>query len=82
MILKNFLSIVFILADMKASDLKILIKSEKGQVIVEYVLLLLISTAIALTLIALTEVGPGADNRPVFKYWEHLLKEIGEDIST
>ena len=53
----------------------------KGQVIVEYVLLLVLSTALALLLINLVSVEPGK-NTPVFRYWKHLLEVIGNDIST
>ena len=55
--------------------------NRKGQVIVEYILLLLVSTVMALALLKLVSVVPG-DNSPVFKYWENLLKAIGQDIST
>lgn len=53
----------------------------KGQVIVEYILLLVISTALALLLVKLVSVEPGK-NTPVFQYWKHLLEVIGNDIST
>lgn len=53
----------------------------KGQVIVEYIFLLVVSSVMALALIKLVSVAPG-DNSPVFKYWENLLKVVGQDIST
>ena len=52
---------------------------QRGQVIVEYILLLVASTAIALLLIKLVSVETGA---PFFNYWEHILKAIGQDISS
>lgn len=55
--------------------------NKKGQVIVEYILLLVVSTAIALLLINLVSVDPQKSS-PVFKYWENLLKTVGQDIST
>ena len=57
------------------------IHQKKGQVIVEYILLLLVSTMMALLLIRLVSVEPEAGS-PVFKYWENLLRVIGNDIST
>ena len=57
------------------------IKNQKGQVIVEYILLLVVSTVLALTLINLVSVDPDK-NSPIFGYWGHLLKVIGADIST
>ena len=54
---------------------------KKGQVIVEYILLIVVSTFMALALIKLVTVDPNVGS-PVFKYWERLLKNIGEDIST
>ena len=55
--------------------------NKKGQVIVEYILLILVSTMMALLLINLVTVDPGKAS-PVFKYWENLLKAVGQDIST
>ena len=55
--------------------------NRKGQVIVEYILLILVSTMMALLLINLVTVEPGKAS-PVFKYWENLLKAVGQDIST
>lgn len=54
---------------------------KKGQVIVEYILLLVISTVIALALINLVAVSPGQSS-PVFGYWKKLLEVIGSNIST
>jgi len=53
----------------------------KGQVIVEYVLLLLVSSVMALVLINLVSVDPRNES-PVFGYWKKLIETIGEDIST
>ena len=58
------------------------IARKKGQVIVEYILLLVISTVIALVLINLVSVIPGTPGSPVLNYWKHLLEVIGQDIST
>ena len=55
--------------------------NQRAQVIVEYILLLVVSTAIALLLINLVTVDPNKGS-PVFKYWENLLKVLGQDIST
>lgn len=57
------------------------LKEEKAQVIVEYILLIVVSTVLAMLLINLVTVDP-AKNSPVFKYWENLLKVVGQDIST
>ena len=56
-------------------------KNQKGQVIVEYILLLVVSTVLALALINLVTVDPDK-NSPLFRYWGHLLRVIGADIST
>ena len=55
--------------------------NKKGQIIIEYVLLLLVSVVIAKVLVDLASVDPGQGS-PIFKYWEHLLRAIGDDIST
>ena len=57
------------------------LKNQKGQVIVEYILLLVVSTVLALTLINLVTVDPDK-NSPIFGYWGKLLQVIGADIST
>lgn len=58
--------------------------NKKGQIIVEYILLVVASTVIALTLMNLVSVvsSDPSEKSPVFKYWENLLKHVGEDIST
>ena len=66
---------------LKTLLLKKRIFQTKGQVIVEYILLLVISTVLALLLINLVSVDPNKGSH-VFKYWHHLLKVIGSDIST
>ena len=53
-----------------------------GQVIVEYVLLLVVSTAMAMALIKMVNLDPAAPQSPVFKYWSNILKKVGEDNST
>ncbi|MCZ0931865.1 MAG: hypothetical protein OXJ52_01765 [Oligoflexia bacterium] len=58
-----------------------LVQNKKGQVIVEYILLLVVSTVLALILINLVTVDPDK-NSPVFGYWGKLLQVIGADIST
>ena len=56
-------------------------KNQSGQVIVEYVLLLLVSSIMALALINLVSVDPNKSS-PVFTYWRHLIEMVGSDIST
>ena len=62
---------------------KFLLKSfnKKGQVIVEYILLLVVASVIALVLVKFASVTP-SDSGPVFQYWQHLLEVVGQDIST
>lgn len=55
-------------------------KEEKGQVIVEYILLLVISVVLALALINFVRVDGGASI--VFSYWKNLLIVVGQDISS
>ena len=57
------------------------LKGEKGQLIIEYVLLLLVSVVIALALLKLIKTPAGAEG-PVIELWIEMLKFIGEDIST
>lgn len=57
------------------------IRSKKGQVIVEYIFLLLISVVISLLLIKLVTLDP-KQGSPLFNYWRHVLQVIGQDIST
>ena len=57
------------------------VKNQKGQVIVEYILLLVVSTVLALALINLVTVDPDK-NSLLFGYWGKLLQVIGADIST
>ena len=56
-------------------------KNQSGQVIVEYVLLLLVSSVMALALINLVSVDPDKSGL-VFNYWKKLIKVVGSDIST
>ena len=53
----------------------------RGQVIIEYVLLLVVSTAMALVLINFARISPPGESL-IFQYWEKLLMVIGEDLST
>ena len=53
---------------------------QKGQVIVEYILLLVVSTALALLLINLVSINSDSPG-PFFNYWKNLLVVIGADIS-
>ena len=65
----------------KAGFKKGCVQNQKGQVIVEYILLLVVSTTLALLLINLVTVEPGK-NSPVFGYWKKIIEVIGADIST
>ena len=49
-----------------------------GQVIVEYILLLLVSSVMAMALVNFVSTTDG----PFFNYWKNLIKVIAEDIST
>ena len=51
-----------------------------GQVIVEYILLLLVSSVMAMTLINF--VSTKNENAIFFRYWKNLITVIAEDIST
>ena len=53
--------------------------NEKGQLVVEYVLLLLISVALALVIVQLVNLD---SEGVLFNYWSRILKIIAEDIST
>ena len=53
--------------------------NKKGQVIVEYILLLVVSVVIALILINLTNI---TTDSVISKSWKKMLKIIAEDIST
>ena len=56
-------------------------KNQSGQVIVEYILLLLVSSVMALALINLVSVDPDKSS-PVFNYWRKLIEVVGSDINT
>ena len=81
--LMYFKNIVFYLKMLKKQVLWLLAEknNKKGQVIVEYVLLLVVSTAMALVLINFARISPPGESL-IFGYWEKLLIEIGADIST
>ena len=55
-------------------------KGEKGQLIIEYVLLLLVSVVIATLLLQLIKID--GDKGPAINLWIEILKFIGNDIST
>ena len=61
----------------------------KGQVILEYVFLLIVSVAMAQLLIAMVKLDPNAPCAPPAKikgcfsnYWKTVLDVVGADIST
>ncbi len=56
-------------------------KKNKGQVAVEYVLLLVIVVALASVFKIFIDVGDssGAPGAPFIEYWRKLLIEIGQD---
>ena len=56
-------------------------KNSNGQVIVEYILLLVVSAVMALLLVNLVSVDPNKTS-PVFSYWKHLIEVVGSDVST
>ena len=58
-------------------------ESQKGQVVIEYVLLLVIAVSVALIFVNLVNVGDGQNpdsGSSLIKYWRSLIKEIGEPI--
>lgn len=59
-------------------------QKNKGQVAVEYVLLLVIVVALAGIFKEFIDVGVSPDGdgaSPFIDYWRNLIKEIGEDTS-
>lgn len=54
-------------------------KKRKGQVVVEYILLLVVSVLMATILIAFVDESKGGE---LFKKWRNLLTTIAQDIST
>lgn len=54
------------------------IKDERGQIVLEYMFLLLISVVIATSLLKLTNISDG----PVLGWWKKALEFIGKDLST
>ena len=63
---------------LKAKKVISVMKEEKGQFVIEYVLLLLVSVAIATVLITLIKLPNG----PVIGWWKKVLVFIGNDLST
>ena len=63
-------------------------RGSKGQVILEYVLLLIVSVVMAQLLIAMVKLDPNAPCEPLniegcfSNYWKTLLDVVGADIST
>ncbi len=55
------------------------IKNQRGQMIVEYILLLVISIVLALALIKLTDL---TKSNPFLNFWLHIINTIAEDVST
>lgn len=55
--------------------------SQKGQVIIEYILLLLVSMVMALVFMNFINVK-ASRNGIFFQYWKGLVQAIGEDVST
>ena len=51
----------------------------KGQIVVEYILLLMISVSIALVLTSMVVSRNPSDPGFLIKEWERLIKWIGED---
>jgi len=69
----------------KALPLKSSTNHKKGQIIIEYILLIAVSAALALLLVNLVSVAPpdaGSSGSTIFEYWKNLLRAIGQDIST
>jgi len=62
----------------KMSPMMKWIKNQKGQLIVEYMLLLVVSVAIALILLKITNM----DDSPFSDFWIQTIRILSEDIST
>lgn len=55
-----------------------MLSDERGQIVVEYMLLLLVSVLIAGLLLKLTNISGG----PVVGWWKKALEFIGADLSS
>ncbi len=55
------------------------IKNQKGQMIVEYMLLLFLSIVLALSLIKLTDI---TSQNAFLNFWSQIIRSIAEDVST
>ena len=58
-------------------------ESQKGQVIIEYVLILVIAVSVALAFVELVDVGDGQNPdtaSSLIKYWRSLITEIGKPL--
>ena len=56
-------------------------RGSKGQVILEYVLLLIVSVTMAQLLIAMVDLDASPPSH-FSRYWKRLLEVVGADIST
>ena len=54
------------------------LRDERGQIVMEYILLLLVSVVIAGILLKLTDISGG----PIVGWWKKALEFIGADLST
>ena len=57
-------------------------RGSKGQVILEYVLLLIVSVTMAQLLIAMVDLDAASPSPFFSRYWKTLLEVVGADIST
>ena len=63
--------------------IKTLKKQKKGQVVLEYVLLLVIVVAVALVMLNLVKVGDPSDpssSGSLIRYWIGIIRAIGADV--
>lgn len=58
------------------------IRDKKGQIIVEYILILAVSVIIALALANLTKLGDPHEQRSFIGLWKKALQFIGNDLSS
>lgn len=54
------------------------LNNSQGQIIVEYILLLVVSVALAVIVLKVTDLEEG----PFLNFWTKSITVIGEDIST
>ena len=63
--------------------IKMFKKQKKGQVVLEYVLLLVIVVAVAVVMLALVKVGDPSDpssSGSLIQYWIKIIEAIGKDV--